>query len=148
MAFAALGVVALAAGFAALSFYFLSFTPLIRATGEEAWAARADVRYAREFSSRLPPNSMVLTHIPSMFHVWGFSAAQLSLATTDPLHVTHDLFPRYAGGVYVHWSYWCHASVPTQQRFCAEGLKAFPHELVDSRQERDYRYALYRLKKP
>jgi hypothetical protein len=139
---------ALAAGFTAILFYFLSFTPLIRATGEEAWAARADVRYAKEFSSRLPPNSMVLTHIPSMFHVWGFSAAQLSLATTDPLHVTHELFPRYAGGVYVHWNYWCHASIPTQQRFCVEGLKAFPHELVDSRQERDYTYALYRLKKP
>jgi hypothetical protein len=138
----------LAAAFAAIAFYFLSFTPLIRSTGEEAWAARADVRYAKEFSGRLRPNSIVLTHNPSMFHVWGISAAQLSLASTDPLHVTQDLFPRYAGGVYVHWNFWCHVTDVTQRRFCAEALKAFPHELVDSRQERDHTYALYRLKTP
>jgi hypothetical protein len=134
-----------AAGFAAVAFYFLSFTALIRSTGEEAWAARADVRYAKEFSARLQPNSIVLTHNPSMFHLWGVSAAQLSLATTDPVHVTQDLFPRYAGGVYVHWNFWCHVTDVRQHRFCSEALKAFPHQLVDSRQERDYTYALYRL---
>ena len=48
----------LVAAFAAIAFYFRSFTPLIRATGEEAWAARADVRYAKDFSRLLPPNSI------------------------------------------------------------------------------------------
>lgn len=138
----------LAVAFAAIAFYFLSFTPLVRATGEEAWAARADVKYAKEFSRRLPPNSLVLTHNPSMFHVWGFSAAQLSLAATDPLNVTQQLVPRYAGGVYVHWNFWCNVTDPIQQSFCRDALARFSHRLIEERQERDYRYALYRLDKP
>ena len=39
---------------AALAFQFLWYLPLVRATTEEAWAARADVRFARSFASELP----------------------------------------------------------------------------------------------
>src|SRR5438067_1663302 len=78
----------------------------IRSTGEEACAARADVRYARQFADSLPPNSIVLTHNPSMFHIWGTNAAQLSIARTDPGRI-EQLLKRYAGGVYLHWNFWC-----------------------------------------
>ncbi len=124
---------------------FLWYVPLVRATGEEAWAARADVRYAKEFVTRLPPNSIVLTHNPAMFHVWSVSAAQMSQVRGSPRHM-EQLFTRYAGGVYLHWNYWCNVADPLQRSFCQAGLDGFPHELVASARERDYDFALYRLK--
>jgi 4-amino-4-deoxy-L-arabinose transferase-like glycosyltransferase len=140
--------VVLAAAVALILFNFLSFTPLIRATGEEAWAARADVRYAKEFSQLLPANSIVLTHNPSMFHVWGVNAAQLSLAQTESRYLKEQLFSRYSGGVYVHWNFWCNVSDPVQQAFCSDALDSFPHRLIQERREQDYRYALYSLERP
>ncbi len=38
----------------ALAFQFLWYAPLVRATTEEAWAARADVRFARQLATELP----------------------------------------------------------------------------------------------
>src|SRR4029077_2677892 len=73
---------------------FLLYAPLVRATGEEAWAARADVVYAKELARMLPPNSIVLTQTPSMFHVWGVNAAQLSIAVDDAPYV-EQLRSRY-----------------------------------------------------
>lgn len=48
--------------FLAIVLVFFSFLPLIRATGEEAWAARADHHYAHEMSRSLPQNSIIFTH--------------------------------------------------------------------------------------
>jgi hypothetical protein len=129
---------------AGVVYYFLPYVPLVRATGEEAWAARADVRYAREFAAALPPNSIVLTHNPSMFHVWNVNAAQLSIATVSPAYVEDQLFSRYAGGVYIHWNFWCNVDDPVQKSFCHQALAMLPNELVAERRERNYRYALYR----
>lgn len=126
----------------------INYWPLVRATGEEAWAARADVTFAKAFAGQLPPNSIVLTHNPSMFHVWGVSAAQLSVAQTDRTYVDQYLFPRYAGGVYLHWNFWCNVADPIQQQFCRDVLGSFPHEAITEQRERDYRYGLYRLKPP
>ena len=123
---------------------FLWYAPLVRATGEEAWSARADVRFAKEFAARLPPNSLVLTHNPSMFHVWNVSAAQVSFVRSDPRR-TEQLFARYAGGVYLHWNFWCNVPDPMQSSFCGAALDEFPHELVYSRRERDFTFALYKL---
>jgi hypothetical protein len=129
---------------AALLFQFAGYLPWVRAVGEEAWAARADVRFAERFAARLPLNSIVLTHNPSVFHVLGRNAAQLSLAA-NPGYVTHELMPRYAGGVFVHWNFWCNVDDPVQQQFCVLALARFPHTLVEEYRERDYRYAFYRL---
>jgi hypothetical protein len=123
---------------------FLWYVPLVRATGEEAWAARADVRHAKEFVTQLPPNSIVLTHNPAMFHIWRVSAAQMSLIRSNPRQM-EQLFTRYAGGVFLHWNYWCNVADPLQKSFCQAGLDGFPHELVASARERDYEYAIYRL---
>jgi hypothetical protein len=78
------------------------YLPRVRAVGEEAWAARADVAYARAFPRTLPANAIVLTHNPGMFHVWGANAAQLSIAAGDPQYVRNELSRRYAGGVFIH----------------------------------------------
>lgn len=132
----------------ALLFQFLWYLPYVRAVGEEAWAARADVAFARTFVADLPPNAIVLTQNPSMFHVWGHSAAQASLATTEPDYVRGLAASRYAGGVFFHWNYWCNVADPVQQGFCAAALAQFPHTLVREYRERDYRYAFYRLDVP
>jgi hypothetical protein len=127
---------------------FLWYVPFVRSVGEEAWGARADVEFARTFVKELPRNSIVLTHNPNMFHVWGQSAAQASLATTEQGFVEANLMPRYAGGVYFHWNFWCNVSDPVQQAFCTGLLNRFPHTLVREYHERDYRYAVYRLDRP
>jgi len=131
---------------ALLLFQFLWYLPLVRETGEEAWAARADVAFAKRFTSQLPPNSIVLTQNPSMFHVWGINAAQLSIASTEHGYVSQQLMPRYAGGVYLHWSFWCNVADEAQQAFCHSALDAFPNDLIGSYRERDYRYAFYRVR--
>ena len=71
---------AVAAVGAALVVQFLWYLPFVRSVGEEAWAARADVAFAHAFVPQLPPNAIVLTHNPNMFHLWGQSAAQASIA--------------------------------------------------------------------
>jgi hypothetical protein len=124
---------------------FTWYLPWVRAVGEEAWAARADVAFAREAAGELPPNAVVLTHNPGMFHLWGVSAAQLSLASTDPDYVRDVLRPRYSGGIYAHWNFWCNVPDPVQRGFCDRGLAAYPAALVRERRVRDFRYALFRL---
>lgn len=137
--------IAVTAVVAGLLVQFSWHAPVARAVGEEAWAARADVRYARQFARQLPANSMVLTHNPSLFHVWGINAAQLSLVQTDPAYVRGPVFDRYAGGVYLHWNFWCNVRDPVQTAFCRTAFDAFPSTMMDSARERDYQYALYRL---
>ncbi len=129
---------------AALVFQFLWYAPLVRATTEEAWAARADVRFAEAFAPDLPANSYVLTHNPSMFHVWGVNAGQLALAAGNPIHIDY-LAMRFAGGIYVHWNYWCNVADPIQREVCRTALDAVPSTTVREYRERDQRYALYRL---
>jgi len=122
--------------------------PVSRSIGEEAWAARADVTYARRFVQLLPPNSIVLTHNPSLFHVWGVSAAQLSLGQTAPAYVRDQFFDRYSGGVYLHWGFWCNVSDAVQTAFCTSTLNRFKSEQIASERERSYEYRLYRLARP
>jgi len=135
---------AFAAAAALVVVSFLWYAPLVRETGEEAWAARADVAAARQFAARLPSNAVVLTHNPSMFHIWNVNAAQMSSIGTNP-HFAQAFFDRYAGGVYLHWNFWCNVSDPVQNDFCRKALNAFPHELAAEYRERDYVYRFYRL---
>jgi hypothetical protein len=129
---------------AVLGFQFLWYAPLVRATTEEAWAARADVRFAQAFAAELPPNAYVLTHNPGMFHVWGINAGQLSLPVRNPEYLD-VLASRYAAGVYVHWNFWCNVQDPIQPEFCRKTLRLKSFSLVREYRERDYRYAFYRL---
>jgi hypothetical protein len=132
---------------AALAFQFLWYAPLVRATTEEAWAARADVRFAESFVPELRGNSYVLTHNPGMFHVWGINAGQMSLVVNNPRYLD-DLAARYTGGVYVHWNFWCNVQDPVQRDFCRRILEIKPVETVREYRERDQRYAFYRFKMP
>jgi hypothetical protein len=132
----------------ALGVQFLWYLPFVRTTGEEAWGARADVAFARSVATELPGNSIVLTQNPSMFHLWGQNAAQASLLTSEAHYADTILAPRYAGGVFFHWNFWCNVADPLQQSFCATALDRFPSTLIREYRERDYRYAIYRLDFP
>jgi hypothetical protein len=130
---------------AILLFQFLWYAPVVRATSEEAWAARADVRFAQEFAAQLPRNSYVLTHNPGMFHLWGVNAGQMSLVISNPAYV-HFLADRYSGGLYLHWNFWCNAQDPPQQDICRNAFAIGTPELIKEYRERDQRFAFYRLK--
>jgi hypothetical protein len=130
---------------ALILFQFLSYLPHVRAVGEEAWAARADVEYARQFAASVPPDGFVLTHTPSMFLLWGRNAAQTSIAAAQPEYVTRYLIPRYRGGVFLHWGFWCNVDDPAQVEFCRTVLDQFPSRLEAEHRRWSSRYALYRL---
>jgi hypothetical protein len=123
----------------------LWYMPVVRAVGEEAWAARADVAFAERLRSEVAGNAVVLTHNPTVFHVVGINAAQASLATTSPEYVESELFARHAGRVYFYWNFWCNVQDPVQVRFCQNVLARFDAVVVKEYRERDYRFALYRL---
>ena len=128
-----------------LLFQFLWYAPVVRATTEEAWAARADVRFAQAFAGEIPPNAYVLTHNPGMFHLWGVNAGQMSRVTANPAYLRF-LAERYSGGLYLHWNFWCNVNDPVQQDICRQALALGPADAVREYRERDQRFAFYRLK--
>jgi 4-amino-4-deoxy-L-arabinose transferase-like glycosyltransferase len=139
--------IAVIAGTALLLFHVSLYLPLVRAEGEEAWAARADVAFVDQAVKTLPANAIVLTHVPSLFLVRGVNAAQTSTIEGNAARVSQEFFDRYAGGVYLHWNFWCNVADPAQQAFCAQALDRYDHELVAESRVRNYRYAIYRLQK-
>jgi hypothetical protein len=128
-------------------FQFSWYAPLVRATTEEAWAARADVEFAKSLVPELRENSYVLTHNPGMFHIWGVNAGQVSRIVIDPGYLP-ALAGRYSGGIYLHWNFWCNVQDVVQQEFCQRALSSGVFELVHEYRERDQRFALYRYVRP
>ncbi len=132
---------------AAVVFQFLWYLPVVRSTADGAWAARADVQFARSLVPDLRGNTYVLTHNPGMFQVWGVNAGQMSLAVTHPAYLD-DLAARFPGGLYLHWNFWCNVQDRVQREFCAKVLNLRPGEPVREFLERDQHYILYRLEGP
>ena len=123
---------------------FTSFLPNIRTIGEEANQSRADHKYARQMFEMLPENSLVLTHNPNMFLLWGGNAAQAAIATNNKQQINHFI-EKYTGGVYFHFNYWCNVDSPREQAFCQNILDNYDHEVVVKYSERGYDYVLYQL---
>jgi 4-amino-4-deoxy-L-arabinose transferase-like glycosyltransferase len=121
------------------------YLPEMRATTEEAWAARADVRFAEAMAPQLRGNKYVLTHNPGMFHVWGINAGQMSRLVGDPGYAL-ALNARYSQGVYLHWNFWCNVQDAVQQEFCQRALESQPADPVGEYREREQRFVLYRLR--
>jgi hypothetical protein len=134
-----------AAFVALLALQFLWYLPLVRAVGEEAWAARADVAFSERAIDALSPNATVLTHNPSVFHLMGRNAAQLSIAVNETGYVHDVLMMRYAGGVYLHWNFWCNVADKVQQDFCASAREKYSTTVLKEYRERDYHFVFYRL---
>jgi hypothetical protein len=135
---------ALSAGLVAVTvgWWFTWQLPHVRSEGEEAWAARADVRFAEAVARELPRDALVLTHDPNMFLLWGRNAAQLSFAASPGFR--DHAARRHGGGVFIHWGFWCNVTDPVQHQICQDALDAGPVTLVREYTERDYRYAFYR----
>jgi len=120
--------------------------PFVRAITQEAWAARADHKYAREMAKEIPDDALVLTHNPNMFLLWGKSAAQASLATEQSRDFNR-LFYRYRGGLYFHYNFWCNVPDRLQNSFCENILEKYDATLVMSFKEKDYEFRMHRIKK-
>ena len=130
---------------ALIGFQFLWYAPVVRGATEEAWAARADVEFARRAARQLPPDSYVLTHNPAMFHLWGVNAGQMSRVVGVPAYAA-VLERRYAGGIYVHWNFWCNVQDPTHPEVCRRAMSLGTTDPVAETRVRDQRYAFYRLR--
>jgi hypothetical protein len=130
---------------AAFAAQFLWYLPIVRTADDGAWAARADVRFARSFVSDLPRDSYVLTQNPGMFQLWGVNAGQMSLVAKDLVRLDW-LAMRYAGGVYLHWNFWCNVQDPIQRGFCRGILDSTVGEPIYDVRERDEHYIVYRLR--
>ena len=127
-------------------FNFLPFMPFVRAITQEAWAARADHKYAKEMAKEIPDDALVLTHNPNMFLLWGKSAAQVSLATEHSRDFNR-LFYRYRGGVYFHYNFWCNVPDRLQNSFCENILERYESTLIKAFKEKNYKYEMYKLGK-
>jgi hypothetical protein len=124
--------------------YVLLYMPGVRAVGEDAWAARADVEYARTFAAAVSPRALVLTHNPHMFHLWGRNAAQMSVAVHDPGFLA-TARQRYGDEIYLHWNYWCNVADPAQRDLCPRALEPQSGPVIAEHHERGYRFALIKL---
>ncbi len=122
----------------------VSFLSYVRTVGSEAWASRADHHFAETLLTHLPPHSLILTHNPNMFLVWGDSAAQASHATYKPQHL-RQLFQQYSGGIYFHYNFWCAIPDAVQNAFCETILKRFNTTEIASFQEQTMTFRLYKL---
>ncbi|MBW2428470.1 MAG: glycosyltransferase family 39 protein [Deltaproteobacteria bacterium] len=128
---------------ALIIFSFLPFMPYIRAETQEAWGARADHHFAKEIVDLLPANSLVLTHNPNMFLLWGRDAAQAAVGMQG--EYMDDLFNRYKGGIYFHYNFWCNVDDPSQRSFCQNVLSRYAVKEIKSYQEQNYKFSLYQL---
>lgn len=124
---------------------WLKFVPLIRTVGQEAWGARCDHRYAREFIKKIPNRSVVLTHVPTMFLLWGQNAIQAYAGINNP-EIIQDMMKRFHGHVYFHKGYWCNANSQANRDICNRIADQYALELVAEAHEQTYAYALYRMR--
>jgi hypothetical protein len=138
---------ALALSVAVILFVFLLYAPGVRATTEEAWAARADVKFAKSVAAQLPPDSYVLSQDPGMFQVWGISSGQMARVASNPSY-GRWLASRFAGGLYVHWNFWCNTQEREQPAICRQAMTLGKTILIAETRERDQRFAFYRLTFP
>jgi len=116
----------------------------MRSIGEEAWQARADHSFAAKAAELVPDDALILSHDPNMFLVWGKNAAQISSLTNDPRRL-EEYRQRFPGGVFFYYDFWCSVQDPVQQQFCVNVLKDFKTTLLNTFQERNVFFRLYRI---
>ena len=127
-----------------LLFGWLKFVPLVRLVGQEAWGARHDHKYSYEFIKKIPNRAIVVTHVPSMFLLWGQNAIQAYAGINNP-DLIRDLMNRYNGHVYFHKSYWCNTLNDANRSVCDEIGQRYDLEPVAVAHEQSHEYGLYRM---
>jgi hypothetical protein len=101
-----LPVAAKHAALAIIGFQFLWYLPFIRSTGEEAWGARADIEFARVVARTCPGTRSSSPTIRRCF-ICGASAPVRRRSRRAKRDTRPTSAPRYAGGVFFHWNFWC-----------------------------------------
>ncbi len=131
---------------ALLAFQFLWYAPVVRATTEEAWAARADVRFAqaagRGAAAQLVRADPQSRHVPSL----GRQRRADVAGRRRPGAYTRVLDRRYTGGIYCTGTSGATSRIRFSRRFAASAMATGARR--DRRREyreRDQRYAFYRL---
>ncbi|MCX5855486.1 MAG: hypothetical protein NTZ24_13115, partial [Deltaproteobacteria bacterium] len=127
-----------------LIFTWMPFLPLVRTVGQEAWGARYDHYYAREFIRKIPGQSIVVTHNPTMFLIWGQSAIQTHVGVHNP-EIIRNLMDRYQGHVYFHYNFWCNTPTDGNRQLCEVVMARYNMEEIASASEKTYRYGLYKM---
>lgn len=123
---------------------WLPFLPHVRTVGQEAWGARCDHKFALEFIQKIPERSIVLTHNPTMFNLWGRNAIQMYAGINHP-DVIRNLMARYPGEVYFHRNYWCNTRSEVNRRLCQGIADRYDLAEVAHAREQDFEYGLYRM---
>ena len=119
--------------------------PLVRQVGQEAWGARYDHQYAKEFVEMLPERSIVLTQNPTMLLLWQQNAIQTYAGINNPALIK-TLLEKYQGHVYFHYNYWCNAMNKRNKNLCQGIMDKYDLIEVATAAEQNYKYALYRIK--
>jgi len=123
---------------------FISFIPYIRSVRQEAWGARFDHNYSEIMANKIPAHSIILTHNPTIFLLFGQNATQASIALYEEDYIK-QLFEQYTGGVYFHYNYWCNVDDLQQKAFCQNILNKYYHSQIMSFSEQKYKYKLFKL---
>lgn len=126
-------------------FAFIKFMPLIRRVGQEAWGARYDHKYAKEFIKKVPERSIILTQNPTMLLLWNQNAIQ-TYAGINNIELIKDLMERYQGHVYFHRNYWCNTKNKRNKRLCQNIKDKYHLKEIAKAKEQDYEYGLYQIK--
>ena len=126
------------------AFSFLQFMPLVRRVGQEAWGARYDHQYAKDFVEMLPERSIVLTQNPTMLLLWQQNAIQTYAGINNP-DLIKTLLAKYQGNVYFHYNYWCNTQNERNIRLCRGIRDRYDLEEVAKTFEQDYEYGLYKM---
>jgi hypothetical protein len=85
-----------------------------------------------------------VTHIPTMFLLWGQNAIQSYAGINNP-DLIRDLMNRYDGHVYFHKNYWCNALNDANRIICDGMAQRYDLEPVAVAREQSYEYGLYRM---
>lgn len=123
---------------------WIKFLPLVRLTGQEAWAARADHALASEFIKKIPEKSIILTHIPTKFLLWKQNAMTIEGANDEAL--MRRLINSYDGNVYFHYNYWCETSTDYHSKICRDIQNKYELDEITADRSFGRLYGLYRIR--
>lgn len=124
---------------------WIPFIPHIRLIGQEADDARFDVAIAERAAAMVPRGSIVLSHVPTMWFMFGRNSLQTSAATSQPEYVARLVDGGYPSGVFFHRGAWCNYADKTQNRFCETIFDDYELEELASGTLRERVYGVYRM---
>ncbi len=125
-------------------FSAIRFFNIAHREGQEAWGARYDHKYAKEFILNIPKRSIVLSQNPAMFLLWGQNAIQAYSGLEQP-ELIKQLIDKYQGNVYFHHNYWCNTKSIRNIRLCEAIREKYTLTEVATAREQDHKYGLYRI---